>query len=458
MTQSTSIQKALLRNGRTSDSAEVEYNGHNLDSILTSLSIDILETEEGFKNLESEWDKLLTKTEGTIYSSFDWLFGWWKYFGEHTKRSIHIITIRNNSQLICVAPFYVGTSSLMGITLQRRLKLMGDGTSHNETLGFRDNYGRSDFLDIICDPEFEDVTAQLLFSVFNDQTYTNSYDYLECIHINDRSFVKRKLIPMFRKNKTSFFLNESDICPSIPFKNTFDDYLYEVSSNTRRRLRQSLKAIGKEEGFVVQDVDNEKELIKNFGILRDMHQERWNSAGYPGAFFDERFEKFLLEFLKKAHKKDRIWFKIAKDKDGYCATRIALKFGKKYFDYMSGFKYDAPSAKYRPAIGLLTLMIKDGTEQGDKTVELLRGDEEYKFDLTSTSFKNWKWTVPFRIQKSILYKIKASFINILSYSYFLLNKERNLLMVQKKLHGNVKMMFKYMITRSRFIKQKFETD
>lgn len=458
MTLSTSLQRALHQNGKTSDSAEFEYNWDKLDSILASLSVDVVDTEPEFKKLESEWDLLLTKSDGTIYSSFDWLFGWWKYFGEHPNRSIHIITIRNNGQLICIAPFYVGISSFMGITLQRRLKLMGDGTSHNESLGFRDTYGRSDFLDIICEPEFEDMATQLLFSLLNDQIYTNSYDYLECLHINDRSFIKRKLIPIFKNNGIQFLLNESDVCPSIAFENTFDDYLYEISSNTRRRLRQSLKAIGTEEGFTVQDVDNEKELIQNYGILRDMHQERWNSAGYPGAFFDKRFEQFLLSFLKKAQKKDRVYFKIAKDKEGYCATRLALKFSERYFDYMSGFKYEAPSAKYRPAIGLLTLMIQSGTEQRHKSVELLRGDEGYKLDLTTTSFKNWKWKVPFRQQKNILYRLRVTFINILSYFYFLLDKEKNLLMVQKKLHGSAKMIFKYLIVRSKLIKQKLVTD
>ncbi len=423
--------------------------------VMTSLSAGLIDDEEGFKQLEDEWDPLLEKADGMVYSTFDWQYRWWQHFGKHPNRELHIITIRNNGQLICIAPFYTGRSSLLGATLQKRLKLMGDGTSSNESFGFQDDYGRSDFLDIICDPDYEKQVAKTLYSMLTGPDYADHFDLLECVHINDRSFIKRELMPLFDEHNTEYSLEQTDICPSVEFADTFEeDYLYEVSSNTRRRLRQSLKAIGKEDGFVVEEVE-EDELEKCFQMLKDIHQSRWNSIGYPGAFLDGRFAPFLLEYLKTAYKKGQLWFKVAKDKSGYCALRIALKFNGRYFDYMSGFEYEAPSAKYRPGIGLLTLAIKEGTEQGDKGIELLRGDERYKYDFTDIDYKNWKWSVPLRSNKNSFFKLKKSVTNFLASVYYHIDKERDLLKVQQKLHGTMQMFIKYPKVRIEMLKERF---
>lgn len=421
-----------------------------------TISAEIITDLSSFKNLETEWDNLLEKTEGTIYSSFNWIFGWWKHFGENAFRTLSIVVLRKNGRVICIAPLYIGETRILNFSLQKRLRLMGDGASIYGSWGYRDTYGRSDFLDILCDVDAEDEVVKPLFEAIQQLVNDNRIDHLNFEHINDRSFVKRKLYPLLDTNKElTSTIRETDVCPTIHLNNDFDAYLMELSSSSRRKLRTSLKAETKKDGYEVSEVTDPEEVDNEIDILIQMHQSRWNDLGYPGAFFDTRFEHFIKEFAQIAQKKGQLWFKIAKDKKGHCATRLAFKYKGRYYDYLTSFDYDSPSSKYRPGIGLLTHMIKDAFENDGRTVELLRGDEAYKFDLTSDVHKNWSWKVSFNKERNKLLTILTDTVSLLTFTVL---KEATLFQVQKNLHNSLKALVEYPRVRYEILKYKYQDD
>lgn len=182
--------------------------------------------------------------------------------------------------------------------------------------------------------------------------------------------------------------------------------------------------------------------------MRDMHQDRWNKIGYPGAFFDRRFDRFMKDYIKRGFRKGNLLFRYATDSGGRCASRMALVDNGRCYDYMGSFDYDAPSSKYRPGIGLLTLMIMDGHENGWQSVELLRGDESYKFDLTSKQIHNWQVIVPLGAGTNVFRKAGAGLIRGVSKIYLLIKKETTLMKVHKMNNGMIGMVRSY--TSSRF--------
>ncbi|MDZ7808677.1 MAG: GNAT family N-acetyltransferase [Gracilimonas sp.] len=196
-------------------------------------------------------------------------------------------------------------------------------------------------------------------------------------------------------------------------------------------------------------------LDEEIEILIEMHQNRWNQLGYPGAFFDQRFEPFVKEFAKKALEKNQLWFKIAVDKSGHCATRLAFKYKGKYYDYLTSFDYDAPSSKYRPGIGLLTIMIKDAFTDNGNSIELLRGDEAYKFDLTQTVHKNWNWKVSFGRERNRLISGLTATVSLLTFTVL---KEITLFQVQQNLHNSLKAIVVYPKVRYQMLKYKYQDD
>ncbi|MFN1835768.1 GNAT family N-acetyltransferase [Balneola sp. MJW-20] len=412
-----------------------------------------IQSEELFAGMAEEWETLHSLAGTPVFLSFDWMQCWWKHFGRHENRRLHILLVKEDEELVAIIPLYEGRSVIFGKTIQRRLNLMGDGTAVNESLGHRDTYGRSDFLDFIVKPGFEDQVCSTLIDYFSQAEYTN-FDHFRATHINDRSFIMNHLIPAMKKAEKKFMVEEIDICPSIAMTDDFEEtFLYDVSSNTRRRLRQSLKAIGAEEGYEVHEINDEKELLREYEKMRDLHQERWNSLGYPGSFLDQRFDHFLKEYVFESFRKGNLSFRYATDSGGYCASRMAMIDNDRYYDYMSGFDVHSPSAKYRPGIGLLTLMIKEGHEEGFKSVELLRGDEGYKFDFTSEVFKNWQLIIPMNNSSKWSQNLFNKGLESISLLFGLIKKEITLLKVQKINHGLLPMIPNYLRTRIAQVKK-----
>jgi len=440
-------EKKLKSIGKT----DISVNGKKQDR----LTCTIIRDEKEFQELEGEWDQLVAKADGTAYSTFQWLWLWWKYFGKHQNRSLCIITLRKQGKLICIAPFYIGSTSVMGLCMQRRMNLMGCGTSKTESFGFYDDYGRSDFLDIICHPDYQDEAAQSIFELMNDEKFIQNVDVLRCSQVSDKSFIINHLLPLFKKEGKEYKVIQSDVCPYIKLPKSFDEFLKSCSSNTRRRLRQSLRAIGEVEGYSVQTVSSEDELEKYATKMAEIHQNKWNNLGYTGAFWDTRFAPFLKEYAKDALKKDRLVFKVANDSAGICALRMFLVFNGKYYDYMSGFEYDSPSSKFRPGIGLLTLAVKDAIKKGERSVELLRGDESYKYDFTSLEHINSAWKVPLNVQNTAYKKTLSKTVELLGFIFYTFQKEKNLFLVQKHLHGLMKAPLKYVQKRYQLLKERF---
>lgn len=404
-------------------------------------------TENRFNGLKEVWNELHSVAETPVFVSFDWLNCWWTHFGKHQNRKLHILLLHEGDELIAIIPLYEGCSNLFGKTVQRRLNLMGDGTSLNEALGHHDHYGRSDFLDFIVRPGYENEVCKAVIERLASAEY-QKFDHFRATHVNDESFLMKHFAPALNKVNKNIGLIETDICPVIMTTDDYEEtYLYQISSNTRRRLRQSLKAIGKENGYEVHEIENEEELIREYENMRDMHQERWNKIGYPGAFFDTRFDHFMKDYVVRGYRSNTISFRYATDSGGYCASRMALIDNGKCYDYMGSFDYDAPSSKYRPGIGLLTLMIKEAHENDLESVELLRGDEDYKFDLTSEVKKNWQLVLPIHFSEENDRRFTSLIMKYAGKAYMLYKREITVMQVSKINNGPIGMVPGYLKSR-----------
>lgn len=408
--------------------------------------------EESLIRLAEEWDELAEIAGDSVYSKFDWLFCWWKYFGRHPKREFFVVTVYSGKQLIGIAPFYIGKSAVGAFTLQRRLYLMGCGTSQNEFFGFTKDYGYSDFLDIIVHPSWYEVVAKKIGELLARNQM--NVDVICLQHVNDESFVVRYLLPELENLDIAYMREKTDECPFLKLPDTLDDYIEQTGpSSKRRRLRKNLEAVGNE--YSIEQVSTPEKVQEGLELLVNLHQARWNSLGLPGAFYDERHLNFVMEISQVFCYKGWLWFKIAIDEQGSSSVRLAIYDGNVFYDWLSGFDSSAPSAKYRPGLGLLAVMIKEAIESEASKVELMRGDERYKFDFTSESYQNWRITIPVYKSKGRSKVIKHNFLNGLSKIYNRLKREWTLLKIQRKKNGIIKMFFTYGLFRLKSLKMKY---
>jgi len=427
---------------------DIDINTHS------EVTLSIVNNEKGFKELEGAWNRLTTLANSPVYVSFDWLKTWWHHFGRHPKRKIYIIACHVGGQLVAIAPCYTGVSKIGPFTLQKRLYLMGRGTSRNELLGFSDDYGYSDFLDFIVDPNYEDSVAQKLITHFI--TNNDDLDKISFDHVAEGSFIVRKLLPLIKLQKFNYTLSKSDECTYIQLPETLDKYISQIgSSSRRRRFRKRLKPVGKK--YDVEEVDTLAGSKENAELLCRLHQEQWNSLGFPGIFFDNRQRNFFEDINEIAFTNGWLWFRIAKDEEGVSALRWALKYNNRFFDCYTAYSFTAPSSQYAPGLGLLALMIEDAISMKAKTVELLRGTERYKYDFTKKSHYNWKISLNLYQQKSKVHSIINKLLLFASKIYTSLHNEVLLIKTHKEKAGTLKMLVSYGVFRVNRLKLKLKS-
>lgn len=427
------------------------------DSVLNGmehLDLKVFDDVSLLSELTDQWNDLSGKADSSIYASPQWVKSWWVHFGMNRQRSLFVITIWEDQRLIALAPMYSGYTTLGSAVIERRLQIIGSGGSPNEQSGFLDDYGISDFLDFIVDKEFEDSAAKMLAGFLAERKDFHTITFHQT---GDDSFIIRKLYPELKKKGIQLTKVCTDRCPFIDLGSheSLTDYIRQVKSNARRRFRQTLRAMGPEKEFVIEDIDSAKGIEESTEILIELHQSRWNELGFPGVFYDHRFRSFFKDIIRFAFENQSLWFSQARDTGGeVCASRMCLLYNGRYYDYISGFNANLQSSKFRPGIGLLLKLVETALEDDVSRIELLRGEETYKYDFTDRSFKNWKLTMKTGKNKTGILKTASAFIRIKALIYKYGSREWRLLRVQKEKAGLFGMLQGYIKFRWKSVQLK----
>lgn len=420
------------------------------------LMVEVFDDEESFKDLSMYWKDLAIRTDATIYMSHEWAQSWWKHFGKNSRRSLFILTIWDGMKLVGLAPFYKGYSSIASRVVESRLQLIGSGGSPNEQFGYLDDYGISDFLDVLVDDEYSEAVTNLLTRLI-DTGYLG-VDVINFHQARDDSFVMNQLYPALQERGLEVTAEQTDTCPFIDVSGqpSLKEYIKDQKSSARRRIRKTKRATGPDETFAIEEPESWEEVEKAVETLIKLHQERWNELGFPGVFYDDRFTYFFRELVKQAYDNGWLWFKEARDEKGVCASRLILRYNGRYFDYISGFDDNRDSAKYRPGIGLLINLVEDAIEGDTKKIELLRGEEYYKYDFTDQNFDNWRVSLRLENKSTLVRKPVRKIFDLIAFGYQRVSTEVELMKVQYEKGGFIEMITGYASFRWKSIKLKLE--
>src|SRR5690606_9516385 len=139
------------------------------------------------------WQKLALKTDTTIFMTHEWAKTWWNNFGRNNQRKLSILTIWDDQELVGLAPFYIGYSLIGSKRIETRLQIIGSGGSPNEQLGYMDDYGISDFLDILVLEEYREHVADLLCKIILSNSF--KADVLNFHQARNDSYIMNYLYP-----------------------------------------------------------------------------------------------------------------------------------------------------------------------------------------------------------------------------------------------------------------------
>ncbi|MBS7646617.1 GNAT family N-acetyltransferase [Candidatus Bathyarchaeota archaeon] len=305
---------------------------------------------QDFLSLKNEWANLLEKCDHTVFSTWEWLSTWWKYFGSDKKLILLLAT--KNDEIIGIAPLMYSTRKVLGFN---EGKIAFIGTPHTDYNDF-----------IIADERNECIRLFIEYL----KKLPEKWSYIELSEIPENS----KSLPIL--SKLSNTLKASSVCPYKPLPKSIDAFRASLSRNMKRNLRRYMEKAKKEFEVEFSDYSKVESCIEGMHLLFKLHQKEWTSKGYPGVFANINLRNFHLEIAKIFAGRRWLGLFLLKLSGRPAAVVYGFKDQRKFYGYLSGF--DPIYSKYSVGNLLIAHVIEKCIEEGLSEFDFMRGDEKYK--------------------------------------------------------------------------------
>ncbi|WP_205967716.1 GNAT family N-acetyltransferase [Paraglaciecola sp. 20A4] len=178
-------------------------------------------------------------------------------------------------------------------------------------------------------------------------------------------------------------LSSPDFEVNLRDKMHVDDYLKDLSKNTRAQIRRTEKILS-QGGSLSLTIANTDELKRSY--LQDiaaLHKDKWQDTEYGSGFDNPIFEHFHQQLIFDAETSNVTSLYCLRVNDEPLAYIYILKEGNAWYFYLSAIKNHTDN---RIKIGLLahTYIIKEAIEQQVTKYSFLAGEARYKQSLSNT--------------------------------------------------------------------------
>ncbi|MDH7507836.1 MAG: GNAT family N-acetyltransferase [Methanomassiliicoccales archaeon] len=318
-----------------------------------SLRVNEITKPSRFNDIKEDWDRILTTSgEDEVFLRTEWIWTWWKFFGE--GRKMILLEITDGSAVVGYAPLMI--SKVSKLPPWKTVEFIASDASDRSAI-ISEN-GRTDVHQ--CAWEY---VHQL-----------KDWDGISIRNMRKGSPTAEYALIKF---KGSHVLRE--VSPYIPIMPSYDKFLENLERKNRHTLSRCWRRLKEDHVFefgVTKDRDAIREYMDSFISLM---KARWNMRHetsvieIPG----------MIEFIKSAFEAlaERGWASVhhLEEKGEPFAVGLGFEYNKRYSCYLSAF--DPQYANYSPGTLLLDCVIKMCHERGLLEVDLLRGAEPYKYRL-----------------------------------------------------------------------------
>lgn len=301
------------------------------------------------ESFQHAWDCLWREDpDATPFQHPGWLLPWWRQFGQ---RDLRAVLVSKNGKPAALLPFYVYRNPG---SRERQLLLLGVSTS--------------DYLDGIftrnCTNEHVGAAIRLLRREGN----------WDVLHASQLRHSSRLLHALQRERGVQSSLGahcsrlRAVRMPELPVKIRRNAMYYRNRAARRGHLK-FMTATGTGSSLAL------------FDSLVRLHAAQWKRRGEPGVLADPRVLACHREAIPLLHSADllRISSLRLDGQDIAVSYSLADPPGRaKRALYIYLIAYSPDHAELRPGTVLLGYTIERAAEEGIETIDMLRGEEEYK--------------------------------------------------------------------------------
>ena len=320
-------------------------------------------------DLKKSWTDILAKSkEDCIFSTWEWLSGWWRHFGK--GRKLRILLIHANNKIRAIAPLMLSKYRFLHFGTLTKIEFIGSPQSDYNNF-------------ILTGREME------CFKLFwNYLSEHNDWNYIELSDIPEsavsvellRKMSSRELLGGLLEEKATF------VCPFMNLPDSTEIFMSRLSGNMRRNLRRRMRRLN--EKYLVKvkthsDFDSIEEAMDTFYKL---HQKRWKTQGKHGVFAEKALREFHNEVARLFSEKKWLSLYIMTVDDVPIGAIYSFDYKAKKYEYLTGF--DPEYSKYGVANLLRMHAVDDCIRKGLNEYDLMRGDEPYKASWRTKNRRN----------------------------------------------------------------------
>lgn len=321
------------------------------------------------KNLKDIWNKVLWKSkDDNVFSTWEWLSSWWRYFGEGRKP--RILLAKEKKEIIAIAPLMSSNYSLLGFSSLRKIEFIGSPASDYNVFILTKNK-----------PEY-------LKLFFNYLINRSDWDIIELRDIPETAISAKLLqrtvmhLPHRLKNE----ITVCDVCPYISLPTSFETFMKTLSKNRRWRLRRNMRKLKEKYKVEFKCYDEIGSVKQAMRMFIQLHQKRWKSKNMPGAFASPSFTSFHLELAEHFAEKGWLGLYFLTVDDQPISVQYVFEYNKKMYQYLTGFHPGYP--EYSVGHLMLMCVIENCIQKGLREYDMMRGGEPYKTRWGAKNRKN----------------------------------------------------------------------
>ena len=329
------------------------------------MDIEVITDTEAFGALREEWNELLSRSSTRhIFLTHEWQYTWWRHFGTGDANLL-ILLVRDQKRLVGIAPLRRGRMTIGGLPVLRQISFL---------IGYE-----ADYRDFLLEQGREWDVLEAILGYLKTDIPGWQIVALRGIHGGSPT---NELLPVIAQLQGLEWYGELGVgCPYVPLPASYEEFAASMSGGVRREYGRKLRAIEKQEGEISLAVKQGEQLTEGDfdGFLR-LHQLSWQGRGGTKALRSDgvvRFHRDLLGALS-ATRAPTIAQLAVNGKVG--AVIYGYVDDGVLYDYLPG--HDPVFQRYSLGIQVILKAVEYGIAQGWRELDLMRGEESYKFTFT----------------------------------------------------------------------------
>ena len=313
-----------------------------------------------FREMRQEWNALLqASSSNSLFLTWEWMYTWWVHLSGN--RLLHIIAIRQDGELIAIAPLMLCPSRYMRLMPFRVLEFIASGRVGSDYLSILVRNGREE---------------NALRGIANCLTEANLM--LELIRIEKSSFPMVNLALQLKQHGWQSIRLTTNYSPFVKLTgHTWETYLDSINNSHKLSINKKIRKLYKTFDVKFELARTEQQRQESMDVFVKLHLNRWSGEGGSNALNQQQLLDFHQDLSKTIFKLD--WLRLyTLFLDGKAAAAVYIfKYENVFYFYQTA--YNIEFRNYAVGIIILAFAIQAAIDEGAVEFDFLHDDDEYKY-------------------------------------------------------------------------------